>query len=174
MVMVDTGFWLALANKKDEHHEKAKSTLATLNSPLITTWPVMTETCSLPLMRLDANAPLAFIKSYGAGAFKTFDLSEKHAGRIHELMEQYANLPMDLADASLVILAEHLGHGRILSTAPPLFRSNNRWSLDYLRRRIPFDKLTNFWAQVPAAHFHLDHIVSHGRGIQICCSPAAN
>ena len=30
-------------------------------------------------------------------------------------MEQYRNLPMDLADASLVILAEHLGHGRILS-----------------------------------------------------------
>jgi uncharacterized protein len=30
-------------------------------------------------------------------------------------MQQYANLPMDLADASLVILAEELGHGRILS-----------------------------------------------------------
>ncbi len=43
MVMVDTGFWLALANKKDEHHERAKSTLASINAPLITTWPVMTE-----------------------------------------------------------------------------------------------------------------------------------
>ena len=31
-------------------------------------------------------------------------------------MRQYASLPMDLADASLVLLAEHLGHGRILST----------------------------------------------------------
>jgi hypothetical protein len=31
-------------------------------------------------------------------------------------MTAYADLPMDLADASLVILAEHLGHGRILST----------------------------------------------------------
>lgn len=30
--------------------------------------------------------------------------------------KKYANLPMDLADASLVILAEHLGHGRILSS----------------------------------------------------------
>jgi hypothetical protein len=116
MVMVDTGFWLALANKKDEHHEKAKSTMANINSPLITTWSVMTETCYLLLMRLGAQAPVAFIKSYGGGAFKAFDLSEKHAGRIHELMEKYANLPMDLADASLVILAEHLGHGRILSS----------------------------------------------------------
>jgi predicted nucleic acid-binding protein len=31
-------------------------------------------------------------------------------------MKKYADLPMDLADASLVILAEELGHGRILST----------------------------------------------------------
>lgn len=116
MVMIDTGFWLALANKKDEHHEKAKSTMANINSPRITTWPVMTETCYLLFMRLGALAPIAFIKSYGAGAFKAFDLSEKHAARIYELMEKYANLPMDLADASLVILAEHLGHGQILSS----------------------------------------------------------
>ena len=32
-----------------------------------------------------------------------------------ELMQQYSNLPMDLADASLVVLAEELGDGRILS-----------------------------------------------------------
>jgi len=56
------------------------------------------------------------MKSYGAEAFKVFELSEEPAARIHELLEKYAGLPMDLADASLVILAEHLGHGRILST----------------------------------------------------------
>ncbi len=32
-----------------------------------------------------------------------------------KLMENYANLPMDLADASLVVLAEHLETGRILT-----------------------------------------------------------
>jgi len=127
MVMVDTGFWLALANKRDEHHEKAKAALAKINSPLITTWPVMTETCYLSLMRLGAHAPVAFIKSYGAGAFKSFDLSEKHATRIHELMEKYSNLSMDLADASLVILAEHLGHGRILSSDVRDFNTD-RWA----------------------------------------------
>lgn len=31
--MVDTGFWLALANKKDEHHEKVKSTMANIKFP---------------------------------------------------------------------------------------------------------------------------------------------
>ena len=36
--------------------------------------------------------------------------------RAHALMNRYRDLPMDLADASLVILAEELGEGRILST----------------------------------------------------------
>ncbi len=31
-------------------------------------------------------------------------------------MQRYVDLPMDLADASLVILAEERGSGRILST----------------------------------------------------------
>lgn len=62
MIIVDTGFWLALANRRDQHHEAAKSMLVTLDSPLITTWPVMTETCYLLLMRLGTHAQLAFIK----------------------------------------------------------------------------------------------------------------
>jgi predicted nucleic acid-binding protein len=36
--------------------------------------------------------------------------------QVPALMKKYANLPMDLADASLVLLAEHLGHGRVLTT----------------------------------------------------------
>jgi uncharacterized protein len=43
------------------------------------------------------------------------------------LMQRYANLPMDLADASLIILAEHLGHGRILSVDQRDFNTY-RWS----------------------------------------------
>lgn len=41
-------------------------------------------------------------------------------------MDKYADLPMDLADASLVILAEELGHGRILSIDQRDFNSY-RW-----------------------------------------------
>jgi uncharacterized protein len=50
-------------------------------------------------------------------------------------MNQYADLPMDLADASLVILAEHLGHGRILSADQRDFNTY-RW-----KNREPFENL---------------------------------
>jgi len=50
-------------------------------------------------------------------------------------MQKYADLPMDLADASLVILAEKLGHGRILSTDMRDFQTY-RW-----KNRKPFQNL---------------------------------
>lgn len=50
-------------------------------------------------------------------------------------MQQYRDLPMDLTDASLVILAEHLGQGRILSTDERDFRTC-RW-----KRHQPFENL---------------------------------
>jgi len=46
--------------------------------------------------------------------------------RMVYLMRRYSNLPMDLADASLVLLAEQLGEGRILSTDRRYF-SGYRW-----------------------------------------------
>jgi uncharacterized protein len=55
-----------------------------------------------------------------------------------ELMEQYTNLPMDLADASLVVLAEHLQHGRILTVDRRDF-STYRWNKTQTFQNLLFD-----------------------------------
>lgn len=77
---------------------------------------MITETCYLLLTRKGGASQIAFINSMNDGAFQTFDLQPHHGQRLSELMKKHENLPMDLADASLVILAEHLRHGRIFST----------------------------------------------------------
>lgn len=135
MVIADTGFWLALSNHKDRHHALAKRRLRYLQEPIITTWPVVTETCHLLLSRLGVASQRSFVDSLSAGAFSVFDLLRDHAPRISALMESYADLPMDLADASLVLLAEELGHGRILSTDERDFNAY-RW-----KRHEPFQNL---------------------------------
>jgi len=81
------------------------------------------------------QAELDFIRSYHQGAFLMFDLREDHRDGLLKLMEKYADLPMDLADASLVILAEELGDGRILSTDQRDFKTY-RW-----KNRYPFQNL---------------------------------
>jgi len=50
------------------------------------------------------------------GACALPELPANAASRMAYLMRRYQNLPIDLADASLVLLAEQLSEGRILST----------------------------------------------------------
>ncbi len=52
-------------------------------------------------------------------------------------MQKYRDLPMDLAEASLVILAEHLGHGRILSVDQRDFHTY-RWKNTHLFENLLF------------------------------------
>jgi predicted nucleic acid-binding protein len=126
---------LALANVKDRHHAAAQHALTRVDEPLVTTWPVMTETCHMLVTRLGEKSARAFIESGTRGAYDIFELSRDHLPRIAELMLRYAKLPMDLADASLVVLAEQLGTGRILSTDERDFGAY-RW-----KNRKPFQNL---------------------------------
>jgi predicted nucleic acid-binding protein len=135
MIIADTGYWLALANKTDRHHPAAKKALKGLREPLVTTWPVLTETCHLLVHRLGVTTQLAFLRGIQNGACELFPLTNLHLPRIQELMDHYADLPMDLADASLVVLAEELGSGRILSTDQRDFHAY-RW-----KHRRPFQNL---------------------------------
>jgi predicted nucleic acid-binding protein len=76
----------------------------------------MTETCHLLLQRRGAQAQQRFLQGYTRGAFEIFDAGTEQLPRILQLMDKYADLPMDLADASLVILAE--GCGSFVTTLP--------------------------------------------------------
>lgn len=116
MIIADTGFWVALANARDQHNTAAKAAAATLKSRLITTWPVITETCHVLASRRGHVAVTAFVSAYEAGTFDVFAIVPEHGARLRALIEKYRDLPMDLADASLVLLAEQLGSGDILTT----------------------------------------------------------
>ena len=135
MILVDTGFLVALAARRDRKHAAAVAALTAVREPMITTWPVLTETCHLLGSRVGPASSLALLRSVHDGAFQVFALEASHLPRVSELIEKYRDLPMDLADASLVVLAEAVGTGRILSTDERDFRTY-RW-----KNRKPFKNL---------------------------------
>ena len=45
MILTDTGYWLALGNKKDRWHQRAIEVSWTISDDLLITWPVITEIC---------------------------------------------------------------------------------------------------------------------------------
>jgi hypothetical protein len=115
MLLADTEFFIALGNNGDRYHSRAIQVISTLREPLITTYPVITETSYLLARDAGLSVQFEFLTEVANGTFPVFDFQRQHLSRMVELMRRYANLPMDLADASLVVLAEHLGHGRILT-----------------------------------------------------------
>lgn len=116
MILADTGFFVALANRNDTFHRQAQQQLKILTEPLITTYPVIIETSYLLYERSGQVAQFKFLQQLTTDSIQILNFKNNHLERAIKLMQQYANLPMDLADASLVVLAEELKESRILTT----------------------------------------------------------
>lgn len=115
MVLADTGYWLALANRRDRWHQAAVAATRHLDEPLVVTWPVLTETCHLLLSRLGPVAQARFLQQISANV-EVYEIGSERLNTLAALMEKYRDLPMDLADASLILAATDLDERRILST----------------------------------------------------------
>lgn len=135
MIAVDAGYFVALANARDRWHQRAVAWWPSRREGFVTTWPALAEACHLLSSRLRPEFASLLLDDVAEGSLSIWSPGVEQLHRIPALMRQYANLPMDLADASLVLLAEHLGHGRILSTDERDFGAY-RW-----KQQHPFDNL---------------------------------
>lgn len=76
---------------------------------LLTTWPVLAEVCHL----VPPSTGAGLLRWIAAGGATVWHVQDAQASAMAELMERYADLPMDLADASLVWLCRHTGTSRV-------------------------------------------------------------
>ena len=106
MILVDTGPLVALFDPKDGHHARCVRTLKSIREPLFTTTPVLTEAFHVLGPDSAGSDQLRAFVEKGGLAVWFFD--SPTLTRAFELMETYADHPMDLADASIVVAAESL------------------------------------------------------------------
>jgi predicted nucleic acid-binding protein len=104
-LLVDTGPLVAWFDADDTHHESVKRYLNEYDGELLSTWLVLTETCHL----LPESAVPGFMQWVARGGLTIAELPASAALALADRMGKYADLPMDLADASLIWLAESLG-----------------------------------------------------------------
>jgi uncharacterized protein len=114
--LVDTGFLLALLDKKNSRHSQTLTWAHSHAEGWITTWTVLTEAVYMLTTHLDARSTVHVMDDAASGVLQVWDIPLVQVGGLSALMKRYKALPMDLAAASLVLLAEHLGSGRILTT----------------------------------------------------------
>jgi predicted nucleic acid-binding protein len=113
MMLVDTGPLVALFDPQDAQHERCTRALREIREPIVTTAPVLTEAFHmLGPASIGADRLRDFID---AGGMSVWFFDRSSLTRAFELMESYADHPMDLADASLVAAAEMLGAKRVFT-----------------------------------------------------------
>ncbi len=107
MILVDAGPLIALVDADDRHHQACAKSFAAVREVLGTVWPVLAE--AMYQVSEVRGGQAAIWQLIERGAVRLLPLDEEDVPRISELMEKYADLPMDLADAALVRVAERDG-----------------------------------------------------------------
>lgn len=110
--LCDTGPLVAIIDSNDTAYVKCRAEFERFSGRLVTTWPVLSE--SFYLLRQQHLHELLWQFVLGGG----IEIPDPISGdlpRIRSLMAQYADLPMDFADATLIVLGERLNVRRVFT-----------------------------------------------------------
>jgi uncharacterized protein len=100
--LIDTGAILALIDQRDRWHAACLDAYAALRLPLATSAAVLAELFHM-LGRQEVSAAWRFLRS---DAITVLPIGDSDLPALDVLMRKYADRPMDVADATLVHLAE--------------------------------------------------------------------
>ncbi|MDF0642690.1 MAG: PIN domain-containing protein [Nitrospira sp.] len=113
VLLLDTGPLVAFLNRTDRHHEWATDQFDRLRPPLLTCEAVLAEACYL--LRHHPGGSQAVVHLLDRGVLQVgFDL-EDDVESVVKLMGRYETVPMSLADACLVRMAEGHAKSRLLT-----------------------------------------------------------
>ena len=113
MILVDTGPLVALFDPQDAHHARCVRTLKSIREAVGTTVAVLTE--AFHMLEPASTGSDRLREFVAKGAMSVWFFEQDSLLRVFELMELYADHPLDLADASLVVAAEALATRKIFT-----------------------------------------------------------
>jgi len=101
--LIDSGPLIALFDKSDKYHLRVLEFIKTFQGELITTWAVITEVSHM--LDFNLNVQIDFLKWCELGGVKIYEISQDELSKIRVMMEKYSDIPMDLADGTLMYVA---------------------------------------------------------------------
>ncbi len=102
-LLIDSGPLIALFDRSDRYHIKTKEFLKNFKGKLLTSWAVITEVSHI--LDFNLNVQIDFLKWVEMGGVKLYNIEQNDLEDIITLMQNYTNVPMDLADATLMYIA---------------------------------------------------------------------
>lgn len=115
-VLVDSGPLLALMNRRDAWHVRTRDWLAAnRQAQLVSSWPVLTEVTALLSRRIASAAAIDFLRWVQRGGIAIDTPQPMSLAEVLAISERFADLPFDLADASIAEAAARLKIRHLLS-----------------------------------------------------------
>lgn len=106
MLVVDASVLVALADTSEHHHPACRDLLEDATGPLLVPETVVCEVGHLLQARLGPDAAVAFAASLARGELQVESIGAPGWVRVHELVQQYRDLPLGISDAAVVAIAE--------------------------------------------------------------------
>jgi len=138
-ILNDTGPLVAMINPRESRHQECVDIWRESGLEYTTTLACITETFYLLGEAMGFYGQKKLLALLESEALSIFEINTSHFRRIGELMTKYGDVPMDFADASLVVTAEDLGTNRIftLDSDFTVYRINRRKSFEIIPELIP-------------------------------------
>jgi len=134
-LICDTGPLVAFFNRRDQYHPWASQQFRLITQPLLTCEAVISEVAFL--LQDDGLAADPLFEALERRHVLVQFSAEEHWPDLRHLMSKYANLPMSLADACLVRMAELAPRSQVF-TADHHFRFYRRHGRQVIPLLAPF------------------------------------
>jgi predicted nucleic acid-binding protein len=132
-LILDTGALVSLLDRSQRRHEAFAAFFDEWDHPVVSTESVLTEATHL-LGGLEGGRQ-ACLDFFLSGAALLVPATNASLRRCRHLVDQYSDLPMDYADATLVVLAEDIGTNLVFTT------DRRDFSVYRIKRRRRFEVL---------------------------------
>lgn len=139
MILLDTSGLLAALDESQRHHQECASLIGDAASPLLLSPFVLAELDYLLMRHVGQHAQSALLDEVARGTYQLEPFTAVDIARAKEVVDQYADLKVGLADASIVVLAERHGVTEVLTLDERHFRAM-RVERRKRFRILPFDQ----------------------------------
>lgn len=111
--LIDSGPLIALFDRSDRFHAQVLQCLRDYRGELVSSWAVLTEVSHM--LDFSVQVQLDFLTWVERGAIRVCEIGQDELLGLRQMMEKYSDLPMDLADASLLYIANRDSIQQIIS-----------------------------------------------------------
>ncbi|HEX9766295.1 MAG TPA: PIN domain-containing protein [Nitriliruptorales bacterium] len=122
-LVLDSSGVLAALEPNERAHVACRDALASATPPLLLSPFVLAELDYLFLSRRGIDAELALLGEVARGAYRLEPMTSADVGRAREIAEQYRDLRLGIADASVLVLCERYDTHDVLTLDHRHFRS---------------------------------------------------